>query len=223
MDVTDHTISVERTARYCLLGDPSASEHLFVLHGYGQRAGDFVQPFQDIASADRCVIAPEALSRFYTDDLGDHREVGASWMTRADREHEIRDYVAYLDRLAEHVTPDGSTPPARTVLGFSQGAATASRWALLGTAHTDRLVLWAGAPGHDLDLAAHADRLRALAPTLVAGTDDPWVTDDRIDAARRALTAHDVPLDLVRFDGGHRLHRATLRQLFPPDLPPDHD
>lgn len=211
------TISVARTARYCVLGEPSAAEHLFVLHGYGQRAHDFIQPFEDIASADRCVIAPEALSRFYTDDLGDHREVGASWMTRADREHEIRDYLAYLDRLAAHVTPDDSNPPSRTVLGFSQGAATASRWAVLGSASTDRLVLWAGAPAQDLDLADHADRLRALSPTLVAGTEDRWVTDERIDAARRALTAHDVPLDLVRFDGGHRLHRATLHQLFPPN------
>lgn len=213
-DVQRRTLRVRRTARIYLLGDPSAPEHVYVLHGYGQTADDFIQPFDAVASSNRCIIAPEALSRFYTDDMGEHREVGASWMTRRDREHEISDYVRYLDDVAVSLNSDDA-PVSRTVLGFSQGTATASRWALLGETNVDRLILWAGAPAQDLDLASHADALRNMSPTLVAGTADPFITDERLDAVERRLQKHDIPADLHRFDGGHRLHRDTLATLFP--------
>ncbi|HHP7237929.1 alpha/beta hydrolase [Longibacter sp.] len=214
-DVHHRTLSVRRTARLCLLGDPSAPEHVYVLHGYGQTVDDFIRPFDMIASPDRCIIAPEALSRFYTDDMGKHRDVGASWMTRRDREHEISDYIHYLDDVAASLNSDGDVPTSRTVLGFSQGTATASRWALLGDTAVDRIILWAGAPAQDLDLASHADVLRNMSPTLVAGTKDPFITDERLNAVERWLQKHDIPADLHRFDGGHRLHRDTLGALFP--------
>jgi predicted esterase len=233
-DATHHTLAVQRTARYSVLGDPSAGHHLFVLHGYGQRAQDFIRPFAAIAQDDRCIIAPEALSRFYTDDLGEHSEVGASWMTKEAREAEIDDYVAYLDSLAASLTGSaGAAPtragsaqtgsasaarghsPTRTVLGFSQGAATATRWALLGNTPVDRLVLWAGSPAHDLDYATHADSLRAMSPTFVVGDDDPWITEERREQVTRMLAARDIPVEMHTFPGGHRLSRDVLRTLFP--------
>lgn len=217
-EATHHTIAVKRTARYSVLGDPSAAHHLFVLHGYGQRAQDFIRPFAAIAQDDRCIIAPEALSRFYTDDLGEHSEVGASWMTKEAREAEIDDYVAYLNDLAATLTDSARSTqrdsPTRTVLGFSQGAATATRWAVLGTTPVDRLILWAGSPAHDLDYAAHADALRAMSPTFVVGDDDPWITGERREKVARMFAARDIPVEMHTFPGGHRLSRDVLRDLF---------
>ncbi len=222
-DATHHTVAVQRTARYSALGDPSASHHLFVLHGYGQRAQDFIRPFAAIAQADRCIIAPEALSRFYTDDLGEHSKVGASWMTKEAREAEIGDYVAYLDNLAailmDSARADSASTtrinsPTRTVLGFSQGAATASRWALLGKTPVDRLILWAGSPAHDLDYEAHADSLRAMSLTFVVGDDDPWITEERREPVTQMFAARDIPVEMHTFPGGHRLSRDVLRDLF---------
>ena len=103
--------------------------------------------------------------------------------------------------------------PSICVLGFSQGAATASRWALLGDTAVDRLVLWGGAPAHDLDLSAHAERLRALDLTLVTGTDDPYVTEERRAAVRRRLDRHDIPVTERTFEGGHRLDDAVLGEI----------
>ncbi len=49
-------------------------------------------------------------------------------MTKEDRENEIADYVDFLDAVFGEVV----TPGARvTVLGFSQGVATAARWLAL--------------------------------------------------------------------------------------------
>jgi predicted esterase len=204
------TLEVSRTARVATLGAPASADVWWVvLHGYGQLAADFIGPFESVVTPDRCVVAPEGLSRFYVDGLEAHEEVGASWMTREDRAHEIRDYVAYLDDVVRHLRPPEGAPSIR-VLGFSQGAATASRWALLGDTPVDRLVLWGGAPAHDLDLSAHADALRAMNLTLVVGTDDPYVTDERRKAVHRRLVRHDIPVTTHTFEGGHRLDDDTL-------------
>jgi len=212
-DSSQHTLRVDRTARVTTLGTPAtAATWWVVLHGYGQLASDFVSHFEDLATPDRAVVAPEALSRFYVDGLATHEQVGASWMTRAAREAEITDYVGYLDRVVDHFRPDGPSPSIR-VLGFSQGAATASRWAVLGDTPVDRLVLWGGAPAPDLDLSAHAEALREMDLTMVVGTDDPYVTPERRAAVEQQLAEHDIPVSLHDFEGGHRLQQNTLRQI----------
>ena len=116
------------------------------------------------------------------------------------------------DEVVSGLRPEEASPSI-CVLGFSQGAATASRWALLGDTAVDRLVLWGGAPAHDLDLSAHAERLRALDLTLVIGTDDPYVTEERRAAARRRLDRHDLPVTERTFEGGHRLDDAVLGEI----------
>jgi predicted esterase len=208
-DPSPHHLRTPRTARYYTLGPAAASERWVVLHGYGQQARRFLTSFQALDDGTRHLVAPEALSRFYVDGMDAHNTVGASWMTKADREHEIADYVAYLDACA------AAQPEAATlhVLGFSQGAATASRWALLGDAAVDRLTLWGGGPAHDLDLAEYAGALRALGLTLVVGHDDPYVSDKRLAQAQQRLDAHEIPVDVLRFEGGHRIDDATLRRL----------
>jgi predicted esterase len=182
-----------------------------VLHGYGQLASDFIQAFEPVVTADRGVVAPEGLSRFYVDDMDEHEQVGASWMTREARADEIRDYITALDTVVQDLT--GDRPPSLHVLGFSQGAATASRWALLGSTAVDRLVLWGGPLAHDLDLAAHAASLRTMSLTFVWGTDDPHVTTEDRTATRRRLQAHDIPATFHTFDGGHRLDEPLIRAL----------
>jgi alpha-beta hydrolase superfamily lysophospholipase len=140
------------------------------------------------------VVAPEALSRFYVDRgepaAGTPARVGATWMTREDRDAEIADYLGYLDQALEAATAavpggapggGGAGVAALGVLGFSQGAATACRWAAhrrrRGLPAPDALVLWGGALPHDLDLAgADGGALRALRLTLVVGDADEFAT-----------------------------------------------
>lgn len=208
-----HSLRVPRTARYARLGTPSsASEWWIVLHGYGQLAPDFIEPFASLVTSKRCVIAPEALSRFYTDDITTHQEVGASWMTRIEREAEIRDYVAYLDATVRHLAPEA--PPASLhVLGFSQGAATASRWVARGETSLDRLVLWGGGIPPDVDLDTEAESFQSLDPTLVVGTEDLYVSDDDLRALERRLETHGIAHQSVTFDGGHEIVSDVLERI----------
>ena len=189
-----------------------------MLHGYGQLAGRFIRHFGQVVEPHRLVVAPEALSRFYVgNDLTAHAHarVGATWMTREDRLAEISDYVGYLDlvyaRVLEQLPSDCGC--ALGVLGFSQGAATACRWAALGRAPVRRLVIWGGGVPDDLELGVLRERLAGSPVELVVGDADPYRTPEAVAAQMDRLQRSHVPSRLHRFDGGHQLDRALLRQL----------
>ena len=212
-----HRIAVARTARYATLGpeDGRARELWVVLHGQGQLAARFLRHFAPLDDGTRLIVAPEALSRHYLDWVrdpdGGPPRVGATWMTRDDREHDIRDYVAYLDAVYAAVAAPFAAPPPLTVLGFSQGAATASRWAALGAVRADRLVCWGGAPAPDVPVDAAGVRGARL--TIVAGTRDEYATPAAVAHEEARLRAAGAAYDLRGYDRGHHLDAATLAAL----------
>jgi predicted esterase len=210
----EHFIEVPRTARYYVLGNESSSvdEVWYVLHGFGQLARDFVQYFGALADGPRLIVAPEALNRYYAVGISvpaKDRPVGATWMTREDRDNEIKDYIRYLDTL--HRAISASRPAARTVVvGFSQGGATASRWAIHGSAHIDRLILWGATVPPDVDLKRGARPFREARLTIVAGRTDQYISAALLAAERVRLAAASIPVDIVEFDGGHSIKRGVL-------------
>ncbi len=203
----EHHFAAHRTARYFTLGSPERSTDLWIVcHGYGQLASRFLERFRPIEAEQRCIVAPEGLSRFYLTESPTERRVGASWMTREDRLREIDDYVRYIDAVyGKVVTRDARV----TALGFSQGTATVCRWAALGSSRIDRLVVWGGEVPPDLDLK----RLRVPGLTLVYGTRDEFFTPKIIAVTESRLREHKIAYDLVPFDGGHEIDDATLRRL----------
>jgi predicted esterase len=99
------------------------------------------------------------------------------------------------------------------VLGFSQGGATATRWAALGRVDVDRLILWASDVPPDLDLTAHAETVRRSKLTLVVGTDDEFLTPTRVADQEALLAKHGIPYRLRTFTGPHSMHAETLKML----------
>jgi len=218
-----HHLRVLRTARYYTLGNTAAPQQIwFALHGYGQLAGDFIRYVSDLAGAERLVVAPEAMNRFYLVQPekapARDRPVGATWMTREDRESEIADYVEYLDALYDEVAGAHAANGARVhVLGFSQATATAARWVGHGRARIDRLILWGGALPPETRLAG-ATTLRGVPVTYVVGTRDQYITAEALDGERTRLNAAGVSYRLITYDGGHAISRAVLRQLTDDDV-----
>ena len=210
----EHHLEVRRTARYWTLGRPGAREVWFVLHGYKQLARRFSRRFASIAGPERLVVAPEGLSRFYArPEPGRHGPasvVGASWMTREDRLAEIGDYVGYLDRLADTVL---QAPAWVTVLGFSQGAATAARWVTLGRVRAARLVLWGGYVPPDLDMERARPVLAGTELLLVRGAEDPGLDEALADQEAGRLEAAGIDYRTVAYGGGHEIDPETLAWL----------
>lgn len=219
-EAREHHIAVPRTARYYTLGpvDTPVEQLWLACHGYSQLASRFIGYLRTLDDGCRFIVAPEALSRFYLDapSGGTHAtaRIGASWMTREDRVHEIDDQAHYLDAVCAEVQARLVREPAEcVVLGFSQGAATAARWAMRTSARIDRLVLWGGLFPPDIDLATHGERLGRMRLTLVAGVRDEYIAPAMLDAEVARIERAGVPCECVTFDGGHRLDRIVLRTL----------
>lgn len=218
--VTLASLTVPRTARYARMGAaPDEVEEVWlVCHGYGQLADRFIRRFDVIDNGKRLIVAPEALSRFYVSGgSGLHAaddKVGASWMTREDRDAEIADQVAYLDLIAERAFAGANRSKVRFVaFGFSQGAATVCRWAARTAAPPEAVILWgSGVPVDVLEGAARIGIARA-AITIVVGDRDPIASDDRVRAHRQQLDAARLPYRFVTFDGGHEIDGRILREL----------
>lgn len=211
-------IAVTRTARYYVIGEesPDIEDVWFVCHGYGQLASDFIREFEGIATPTRLIAAPEGLNRYYLSTApefhGPESKVGATWMTREDRDVEIRDYVSYLDELYALIM-DQIGIARVTVLGFSQGGATANRWVTRGSSRVDRLIMWGSTLPADADLNDAAEFFRHVDLTLVHGLRDQYANQGMIESYLKTLVSHSIPHNVVTFDGGHRMDRETLRTL----------
>jgi predicted esterase len=212
---TEKSIRIARTARYYVLGDAAGSDLWFVLHGFGQLAGDFIEYFTELNDGTKTVVAPEALNRYYTASISvpsDQRPVGATWMTREFRDAEIDDYVGYLDALHDEIAR--IIRPRRTiVVGFSQGGATASRWVTRGKTDVHSLVLWGATLPPDLDLAATRGKLAQVRLRIVIGKSDQYILPDALARERQRLDSAQVPFDVIEYDAGHSIKRSVLQEL----------
>ena len=216
----EHHLAVRRSARYYTLGprDGSAEHVWIVCHGFAQLAGRFMRHFAAIDDGTRLIVAPEALNRFYVEATpavhGPDSKVGATWMTREDREHEIADYVGYLDTLADEIFAATPREGAQlTVLGFSQGVATVVRWAVYGHTRPDHLILWASPLPPEIDARTGRDALAAIPRiSIVVGALDTGA-QRAVPAERERMARLGLDYTLHGFEGGHHLDPDTLRSL----------
>jgi len=185
----------------------------FVLHGYGQLAEYFIRKFEKISDDQTYIVAPEALSRFYLD--GHSGRVGACWMTREERLSEIDDYVAYLESIYKTVCQNHPPDTLQiTVLGFSQGTATACRWLDQGTLRCERLILWAGYFANGIREVVAPDRLPTQETYFVYGNRDKFLNQLNPPEYLSQLKT-DLPfLQVLEFDGGHTIDAEVLSANF---------
>jgi predicted esterase len=210
-------VSFSYKARYFKLGEITAStkQVWFVLHGYGQLARYFLKKFNVLEQYGICVIAPEGLSRFYHEqpEAGGRKNnrVGATWMTRENRLMDIENYLRFLDTVYRQEVNHDTIPI--TVLGFSQGAATASRWVSNGNIEFNRLVLWAGIFPADMDFDAGSLILETKQVWMIYGKKDPFLSDDRFNEMNALAEKLNTKVKEIVFDGEHDIDEQTLLKL----------
>ena len=215
MNITTKNITVHKTARYFVIGKPSTKikSVWFVLHGYSQLAEDFIKIFEPIKNETTLIIAPEALNKFYI--KGFSGKVGSTWMTKEDRENEIKDYVNYLDSVYDDVIKFGLLPKIKiTVLGFSQGTAAACRWLSKGKSKVNRLILWGGGVPPNIDLELSKELFNSLQLTIVVGDKDEFISAEQIEKEEQRLKKNNIEYSLILFEGKHVIKKEILLKLF---------
>jgi len=205
-------ITTNFTASYYTNDVPlnDAGQLWFVFHGYGQLAGYFINKFHILTKNHIRVVAPQGLSKFYLDEQ--HNRVGASWMTKENRLDDIENYIRYINHIYSKEV-EGYKNIKITLLGFSQGAATVSRWLSAGNIPFERLILWAGLFPPDLDFVVSKDKLKDKKVVFVVGDDDPYINDARFMEFNLLSKELEINPEIVRFKGVHNIDTETLTRM----------
>lgn len=209
----ENRISFEFNARYEVLGQPGPeiSKVWFVCHGHGQLAKYFIKKFESINDGKTLIVAPEGLFRYYLQ--GFTGRVGATWMTKEDRISDIDNYLRYLVAVYKSVTSQLSKKVSITLLGFSQGAATISRFATQTPINFDQLILWAGIFPPDLPPLESQKKLSDKKCTLVYGTKDPYLTESRIKEQEEIANQINILPQIITFEGEHELSELIIENI----------
>lgn len=210
MEIKTEHITFQKTGRYTTYGNPEKAEHLVIaLHGYGQLATYFIHKFRILDPDKYFVVCPEAPHRFYLS--GASGRVGASWMTKEDRLTDINDYITFLDELygaltAHHYFEEHS------LIGFSQGGATASRWIAYGNCSFTRFLLWAAVFPPDMPATAKT-KFNTQRNYFILGTKDEYTTLENGETYFKSLNDEAMTFEFVKFDGNHGLDDHVLKTL----------
>jgi len=187
-------------------------EILIAFHGYGQLAEYFLKKFEPLFREDRLVVVPEATNYAY--QQGFSGRVGAIWMTSHERETAIENNNHYLNEILESVLIKYKQKPVVKVIGFSQGAATASRWVSQLSFKVDTLVLWSGGFAHDLDVSRAAQNLKDTKVVVVLGDSDPMITSESIQKQNEFIASLPFEVERLEFKGGHDINLPLLKSIF---------
>lgn len=207
-------IEVPRTGRYYRMNSiiPKTKNVWIVFHGYGQLAEYFIKHFSGLDADENCIIALEGLSRFYVDGLSGR--VGASWMTKDDREQEIKDQSNYINLALEDTGIDPlSSEYNLVVMGFSQGTATAIRWMVNNGIRPKQLVMWAGSFPHDVDAKKNAEIFQGLPMHYAFGNEDQFLKNVDMDEKLKEMKKTGMQIQAWTFEGKHVMHKPTLAKI----------
>jgi predicted esterase len=196
---------VPKTFRYFTEGDPTqARTLLYVLHGYGQLAEYFIRKFQ-FPGNDYFIVAPEGMHRFYLS--GSSGRVGASWMTKEERESDISDNLRFLDTLHKEITAD-RTFERIMILGFSQGGATAARWHYKGEIKADHLLIWASVFPPDLSIDEEINEVGSSKNIFFIGDQDEYYSAD--EQIEQLQLYRSKGFESIHYTGKHDISSEVL-------------
>jgi predicted esterase len=145
------------------------------------------------------------MHRFYLN--GTSGRVGASWMTKEDRESDITDNLNWLSKLFTELT-EQKTFKKRILLGFSQGGATAARWFYSQKVQFDQLILWASVFPPDLERPIIQSNSNNY---FVIGTEDEYYnTEAQISEIK---FYQNIGFNTLQFEGRHDIENDTLKRI----------
>lgn len=209
----ERIINTNTAGRYFVKGEIRDEIQVvwFVFHGYGMRADDFIEEFNEISDSVSLIVAPEGTHRFY--GKGTRGDISANWMTSDLRENDIANNIDFLNSVLEDLLKQGLNKDVRiSILGFSQGGPTSFRWASQLKQKVDQLIAW----GTDIpkDVISNPILLQKINESgikLVVGSKDKYISSEKVDEF--IMDYHDSGLnfDFHTFEGGHEIHLDTVR------------
>jgi predicted esterase len=209
--MSKHSITVSKKARYYQIGEasPIIKKVWIVLHGYAMLSEFFIKKFENLNDGSTLIIAPEALNRFYID--GTYNRVGASWMTKEERITDIKENNEYLNSLAKEIFNQiGHDNFSLNILGFSQGGATACRWAFSSDMKVNNLILWAGDIPGDTLTVENKEKWASINTHLIMGNQDYLIPEEMKVKFLEEIQNYGIDFSSTKYEGGHKIYPEVL-------------
>lgn len=210
-----HQVSFPVSAPYYTLNEVTKDTRYIWIgcHGYGQLAQFFLKKFESLDPRQHFFIAPQGLSRFYLDNT--YGRVGASWMTKEDREMDLANQKAYFDAVFDPLFENIDFDHYKLVLfGFSQGVSTISRMAAYKKWPFYRMILWAGSFPKELtkDEFSHLPHTAKVVSCI--GRQDIYYSEQLVVQEKvRLSSVFTGRLKMLTFEGKHEVVKEELTRL----------
>lgn len=199
-------IAVTKQAKLATSGNTNAANYWLACHGYGELVKYFINKFSELDD-NHFVVAPEGLNRFYLN--GFTGRVGANWMTKEDREQDIKTNNQYLTQVYNTYSFQEKNFIA---FGFSQGTETLTRWLVNQKIAPKAIILWSN--GFPVDLSNECNLLwKGTKIYFVVGTNDDFITPERLALKKGLFNKHQLDYELVSYEGEHKIIPSLLNTL----------
>lgn len=207
MSHTKH-VSYQSTNTYSTLNGVSKNTKNFwvACHGIGFLSKYFIKYFKNLDPEENYIIAPQAPSKYYQTKA--YKYVGASWLTKENREQETENVLNYLDAVLdmENLPADKNI----VLMGFSQGVSVVTRWMAQRKINCNHLVIHSGSIPTEFDSESFS-YLPDLKTTVIYGTKDEYLTPEKLDAQLDyAQKVFPNSPNVLAFDGKHVVDEKSL-------------
>ncbi|MEE9430582.1 MAG: hypothetical protein V3V16_06045 [Melioribacteraceae bacterium] len=212
--INSKNITVKKSARYFTLGNLSEKTKTvwFVFHGYGQLANEFIDEFKTLENDSTFIVAPEALNKFYL--RGFTGKIGATWMTKEDRENEIHDYVQMINEIFTTIEQEVDFKNIKiNILGFSQGSHTVVRWLDKYHNKINNLLLWGTSFPRDCEYKKNSNYWKNIKTKIMIGTEDRFISKEMFEKEKVYLQTQNLNFKIYNFSGGHIIDKKLLSQI----------
>ncbi len=199
-------------ARYYTYGELNEdTRYLFIaFHGYGQMASYFIRNFEGLGK-EYFIVVPEGLHHFYLEGMTGR--VGASWMTKEDRQTDIENQSAYLNEIVAQFDELKKSNVKLIVFGFSQGVATALRWIVRNEIKVNSFLNWAGSLPNDLEANAVESIMKGVNIKLILGEDDPYINEKVKSEMKSLIHTYKLNIENITYQGDHRIYPKILNKI----------
>lgn len=172
---------------------------LLGLHGYAQKAADFLTVMRKIAPSHHVAAAGQGFNQLWT---GTTREITFSWLTAFEKEDSIIRNNSFIGGILDRLGSDGVIDPAKVfLLGFSQGSSVAYRFAHRNPGRIAGLISVCS----DLppDVAEDLRPMLKIPILILYSLKDRFFSVAKSEEAVKRLRDGGVDVEAIAFDGGH--------------------
>ncbi len=211
----ENQVSYLHTNTYCKLNTitEQTTNVWFALHGMGYLSKYFIKYFEHLDSKRNHIIIPQAPSKYYQDKK--FKYVGASWLTKENRDSEIENVCNYLDQVWKKESTNWNHQKVRLILmGYSQGVSMVTRWMARRKISCHHLILHSGAIPEELSKEDFDFLSPLVKVTYLYGSKDEYITD-ALKTKQELLGSNlfDDRLDIKMFEGKHEVNTQFLKEI----------